>query len=59
LGRALKRHGPKLPDYDWDRQERFDEAVPVPVATYYTSNSRQTFDFKGQPVDADGDNNDD
>jgi hypothetical protein len=59
LGRPLKKEGPKLPDYDWDRQERFDEGLTVPVATSWTMNSRQTFDHNGKPTDADHDNNDD
>ncbi len=43
-----------LPAYDWSKQTRHDTIV----AGKYTSNSIQTFDYKGQPQDAQNDNND-
>lgn len=45
-----------VPEYDWKRQQRWDENMPV--AGKYTSNSIQTFDHKGKPHDAQNDNND-
>ena len=58
--RMLAEHGVTadvpVPDYDWKRQQRWNENMPV--AGKYTGNSIQTFDNKGQPNDAKSDNND-
>lgn len=43
-----------LPAYDWNKQTRHDTIV----AGKFTQNSIQTFDYKGQPKDAQNDNND-
>ena len=45
-----------VPEYDWKRQERWDENSPV--AGNYTAHSVQTFSGDGKPRDATGDNND-
>jgi hypothetical protein len=44
-----------VPEYDFDNQIRWHTPV---MAGRYTYNSIQTFDNKGQPRDAQSDNND-
>ena len=47
---------PSMPAYDWKRQMRGDAAMQM--AGSYSSNSAQTFDGTGQPIDSAGDYND-
>ena len=44
----------RIPEYQWESQQRYGHIS----AGRYTSRSQQTFDSKGQPKDANSDNND-
>jgi hypothetical protein len=44
-----------LPEYQFEGQNRWDGTV---TAMSYSSSSTQTFDYKGNPKDSRGDNND-
>lgn len=45
-----------VPEYDWQRQQRWNENCPV--AGNFTASSVQTFDGQGRPSDSRSDHND-